>query len=377
LQRENAERKLAEDQLRRSEDYLAEAQRLGQAGSFGRDITTGKIYWSEETFRIFQYDLGTTVTLDHILQRVHPEDMAFVKQFIEDAKSGEQEYRLLMPDGSVKHIHVVKALRDQFGRTEIVGTVIDVTQRKRAEEALQQAQMELVHVNRVTTMGELTASLAHEVNQPLGAAVTNAESCLSWLARDPPNLDEARAAASSIVKDGMFAAEIINRIRLLFKKGMLQTQVVDVNEIIRETVVILRGEATRHVISVQTEPGADLPQVIGDRVQLQQVMMNLIINGIDAMKDVDGMHELVIKSTRAEGEKVMVTVSDSGVGLPPVRVDEIFKAFFTTKPDGTGMGLSISRSIVEAHGGRLWATDNCPHGASFHFILPGAVKAPS
>jgi C4-dicarboxylate-specific signal transduction histidine kinase len=224
-------------------------------------------------------------------------------------------------------------------------------------------------------MGELTASLAHEVNQPIAAAVTNANTCLRWLAGDAPNLEEARAAAMRIVKDGTRAAEIISRIRLLFKKGTPQRELVDVNEVIREMIVLLRNEATRYTISVRTELAADLPQVMGDRVQLQQVMMNLIINSIDAMKAVDGTRELAIQSQRAENEQLLVSVSDTGVGLPPQQADQIFNAFFTTKLHGTGMGLSISRSIVESLGGRLWAADNSPRGASFYLTLPTKVEA--
>jgi len=251
----------------------------------------------------------------------------------------------------------------------------DITEQKRAEEALRQAQADLAHVTRVTTMGELTGSLAHEVNQPITAAVTNANTCLRWLAGDAPNIEEARAAAMRIVKDGTRAAEIISRIRLLFKKGTPERELVDVNEVIREMTVLLRSEAMRYSISVRTELAADLPQVMGDRVQLQQVMMNLFMNSIDAMKDVDGTRELAIKSQRAENEQLMVSVSDTGVGLPAQQTDQIFNAFFTTKLHGTGMGLSISRSIVESHGGRLWAADNSPRGASFYLTLPTKVEA--
>jgi len=222
-------------------------------------------------------------------------------------------------------------------------------------------------------MGELTASLAHEVNQPIGAAVTNAESCLSWLAHDPPNLEEARIAASNMVKDGLRVAEIITRIRRLFKKDTSQRELVDINDVIREMVVVLGSEATRYSISIQTELAADLPTVVGDRVQLQQVTMNLMINSIDAMKDVDGMRELEITSRQAENDQVMVSVRDTGVGIPSQYFDQIFNAFFTTKHHGTGMGLSISRSIIEAHGGRLWAANNSSRGASFHLTLPARV----
>ncbi len=368
------------EELRRSEAYLAEAQRLSLTGSFGWRVSTGEILWSEETFRIFQYDRTTKPTVGLILQRVHPEDAALVKQTIDrasqDGKDFDYECRLVMPDGSVKYVHVVAhGLSDESGGIEFVGAVTDATGRKRAEEALRQAQADLAHVDLVTTMGELTASLAHEVNQPIAAAVTNANTCLRWLTRDHPDLEEAREAASRIVKDATRAADIISRTRLLFKKGTPQHDLVDVNEVIGEMIVLLRGEATRYSISVRTELAADLPQVMGDRVQLQQVMMNLIMNSIDAMKDADGTRELAIKSQRTENEEVAVSVTDSGVGLPPQQAAQIFNAFFTTKPHGTGMGLRISRSIVESHGGRLWAADNSPRGASFCFTLPTKVEA--
>src|SRR6266481_1766203 len=248
-------------------------------------------------------------------------------------------------------------------------------ERKHAEEALRHAQGDLARVSRITTLGELTASLAHEVNQPIAAAVTNANTCLRWLTRERPDLDEAREAASRIVKDATRAAEIVSRTRLLFKKGTAQRELVDINEIIREMMVLLRGEATRYNIAVQTDLAADLCQAMGDRVQLQQVMMNLIMNSIDAMKEVEGKREVAIKSERAEDRHLLVSVSDTGVGLPPQEVSQIFNAFFTTKPDGTGMGLSISRSIVESHGGRLWATANSGRGATFHLTLPTIVEA--
>jgi C4-dicarboxylate-specific signal transduction histidine kinase len=248
-------------------------------------------------------------------------------------------------------------------------------ERESAEEALHQARADLAHVNRVTAMGELTASLAHEVNQPIAAAVTNANTCLRWLTRDHPDVDEARAAAMRIVNDGRRAAEIISRIRLLFKKGTPERQLVDANEVIREMIVLLGGEAARYLISVRTELATDLPQVMGDRVQLQQVMMNLIMNSIDAMRNVDGTRELAIICRLAENEEILVSVTDSGIGLPPQQADQIFNAFFTTKLNGTGMGLRISRSIVESHGGRLWADGNSSRGASFHFTLPTKVGA--
>jgi PAS domain S-box-containing protein len=668
---------LQEEKLQQSEAYLSEAQRLSHTGSFGWKPSTGEIIWSEETFRIFQYNRATKPTVELIIRRVHPEDAALVKQTIErasqDGKDFEHEYRLLTPDGSVKHVHVVaRALSDESdsikfvgavmdvtvaklaeealrrseiylaeaqrlthtgswawrvpGRdalhlseewyriygfdpkqglsawedrlqrmhpedrakvrettdraiseksnyevdhriilpdgtvkythtvghpvlnasgdvVEFVGTMIDVTQRKRAEalrdgescilemiardapleeileklvrvveaqfagllcsvllldedgqrarhgaapslpkgytdaidglcigpkagscgtamyrrepvavadilqdplweayrdvaepyglraccstpilahsgkalgsfamyyreprspspaetralemathlagiamerklareerERLRQAQAELAHINRVTTMGELTASMAHEVNQPIAAAVTDANTCLRWLMRDQPDVQEAREAASRVTKDATRAGEIISRIRLMFKKGTPERALVDVNDVIREMIVLLRSEMTRYSISVRTEL-ADLPPVMADRIQLQQVLMNLMSNGIDAMKDVDETRELIICSQHAEDEQLMISVRDTGKGLPSQQADQIFNAFFTTKPQGTGMGLRISRSIVESHGGRLWSVDNSPRGAIFHLTLPTTVEA--
>jgi len=663
------------DELRRSEAYLAEAQRLSRTGSFGWRVSTGEIIWSEETFRIFQYDRTTRPTVELILQRVHPEDAVLVQQTIEQAsqegKHFEHEYRLVMPDGSIKYVHVVAhASSDESGSIEFVGAVMDITERMRAEEALRrseshlaeaqrlthtgswvwrlagrdalylsdewyriygfdpdegmptweerlqrihpedraqwegtfaravvekseyemefrvlfpdgtvkyihavghpvlnaagdsvqfvgssmditdrkraemllagekrllemiarrdsraaildalcrmveglasgslcsvlmldpntnclrhgaapslpvpyteaidgaaigpsagscgtaayraepvivsdiaadplwadyrnlalphglracwstpilssegkvlgtfatyyreprsptpqehhvierithlasiaiegeqaeealrQAQADLARASRVTTMGELTASLAHEVNQPIAAAVTDANTCLRWLKRDRPDLEEAHEAASRVVKDVTRAADIVSRVRSQFKKGALERELVDVNDVVREILVLLRSEATRYSISVRTELAGDLPQVTGDRVQLQQVMMNLIMNSIDAMKAVDETRELAIHSQRMENEQLLVCVTDTGVGLPPQRAEQIFNAFFTTKAHGTGMGLRISRSILESHGGRLWAAPNSPRGASFYFTLPTQDEA--
>jgi len=379
LTKEVLQRQLAEESLQRSEAYLAEAQRLSRTGSFGWKPSTGQIVWSEETFRIFQYDRSTKPTVELVLQRLHPEDAAPRQQTIERAsqegKDFDLEHRLLMPDGAVKHIHVVAhAERDESGDLELVGAVMDVTERKCAEEALHEAQANLARVSRVTTMGELTASLAHEVNQPIAAAVTNANTCLRWLTREQPDVEEARAAAMRIVKDGTRAAEIIKRIRLLFKKGTPERELVDANEVIREMTVLLRSEAARYVVSIRTELAAGLPQVMADRVQLQQVLMNLMINGIDAMKGTIGGGELTIKSEVGDNGLV-ISVSDTGVGLPPEQAEDIFMAFFTTKDNGTGMGLPISRSIIESHGGRLWVAAKSGRGATFQFTLPKTVAA--
>jgi len=380
----SVDRRFAEQKLQRSEAYLEEAQRLSHTGSFGWRPSTGEILWSDETFRIFQFDRATIPTVDLILQRIHPEDSGLVKRITERAslagKDFDYECRLAMPDGSIKNVQVVAhVVRHESGGggLEFVGALTDITERKHAEEALRQAQADLAHVSRVTTMGELTASLAHEVNQPITAAVTDANACLRWLTRDSPDVEEARAAAARIVKDAMRAADIVSRIRLLFKKTTPPRDWVDLNEVIREMVVLLRGEATRYAISIRTELAADPPLVMGDRVQLQQVMMNLMMNGTDAMKDVDGTRELAITSQPGAKEECLVSVSDTGVGLPAQQADQIFNAFFTTKPHGTGMGLPISRSIVESHGGRLWAGSNPPRGASFYFTLPSKAQLPA
>jgi PAS domain S-box-containing protein len=377
--------KQAEETLRKSEAYLAEAQRLSHTGSWAWAPATGDIsYWSEECYRVQGFDpYGGLPRFDTFFQRIHPEDQPGtaekLKRATREREEFEMDYRIVHTSGAIRNIHVVghPVLTSSGELAEFVGTVIDVTERKRADEQrerLRQAQADLAHINRVTTVGELTASMAHEVNQPIAAAVTDANTCMRWLARDQPDLEEARAAATRVVKDATRASEIISRIRLLFNKGTPERELVNVNEVIGEMIVLLRGEAIRYQISVRTELAADLPQVMGDRVQLQQVLMNLMINGIDAMKDVDGARELVIKSQPAENEQVLVSVSDIGVGLPLQQADQIFNAFFTTKSHGTGMGLPISRSIVESHGGRLWAAANSPHGAHFYFTLSANTR---
>jgi PAS domain S-box-containing protein len=373
------ERHRAEDALRQSEAYLAEAQLLSHTGSWARHVGTRAIFWSIETFRIFGFDPNTTTpTTEIFLERVHPDDRASIKLVENELYKGnnaEYNYRVILPDGSIKYIgSVARPISNDSGQViEFVGTVIDVTEHKRAEEErerLRQLQADLAHLGRVTTMGELTASLAHEIRQPISAALTNANTCLRWLRRDNPEVEEAREATSRMIQDVTRAADIISRISLLFKKGAPQRELVDVNDLIREMIVLLHSEANRHSISIRVELAEDLPKVTADHVQLQQVFMNLMLNGIDAMKETTGGRELTINSQQGDNEQLVVSVSDTGVGLPPEQVDQIFNAFFTTKPHGTGMGLRISRSIIESHGGRLWAADNSPRGASFCFTLP-------
>ena len=313
---------------------------------------------------------------------VHPDDReAADMRFWEGVRSGQgfafETRSLRAQDGTYRwHLQQAVVLRDSEGKVlKFVGTTTDMDDQKRTEEALRQAQGDLARVNRVTTMGELAASLAHELSQPISGAMTNANVGLRKLGSDSPNLDEMRVVFSRIVRDAQRATEIIRRIRSQFEKDAPNREILDINEIIPETIALLRDEAVRYNISVRTELAADLPQIVGDRVQLQQVAMNLIVNSIEAMKDVDGVREMVIKSQGAENEQILVSVSDTGIGFSPQMAEQIFDAFFTTKSHGTGMGLRISRSIIESHGGRLWAAGSPGRGATFHLNLPAAIPS--
>ena len=362
-------------ELRRSEVYLTEAQRLSRTGSFGWNVSSGEIFWSEECFRIYGYDKALSVTVDMVLQRTHPEDRALVQRTIDrassDGKDLDYEHRLLMPDGSVKHVHVAAhAVSDQADQLEFIGALMDVTAAKRAEEELHKAQTELAHTTRVTTLGELTASIAHEVNQPLAAVVANAVACLRWLDRENPDLGEARRALGWIIKDGNRAGEVIQRVRALANKTDIRKAPLDINDVIEEVMFLFRHEVLSHSVSLRLELASALPPVLGDRVQLQQVMMNLLMNGIQAMSPVTGRrHELRIRSHEHGPDQILVAVEDSGIGIEPENVDRLFSAFFTTKPNGMGIGLSICRSIIEQHDGRIWATRNSGAGSTFQFTL--------
>jgi PAS domain S-box-containing protein len=503
--RERAERKKAEEALHRSEIYLAEAQRLSLTGSFGWDVLTGEIYWSDETYRIFGCEPTTKPTVDLVIDRTHPDDRMLFRQMMDRALIERADFtaerRLMMPDGAVKNIRIVarraadhdpesllfvgavtditehkraeEALREQanllnlahdaifvgdlkgvitywnrgaeelYGwtaeeaggkiadellktvfpvpperittellvagrwegeliRTKKDGTPVtvesrwslqrnaqgapvaaletnnDISDRKRAEterERLRQLEADLTHINRVSMMGELAASLAHEIKQPVTAAVASAEACARWLRRDAPNLAEACDAASAMVAAATRAADIIDRVRSLYGRGTSEREFVDLNGIIREMTVLLADTAKRNSISIRTELAVGLPTTTADRVQLQQVLMNLMLNGIEAMKDDGG--ELTVASERTEDGQLLISVSDSGIGLPVNESERIFQAFFTTKPQGTGMGLSISRRIIESHGGRLWASPNKGRGATFKFTVPSEMTASS
>ena len=496
--RERAERRKAEQALRRSEMYLAEAQRLSHTGSFGWNVSSGEIYWSDETYRIFECEPTTKPTLQMVIDQTHPDDRVRLQQIIERALIERREYlaehRVVMADGSVKYLRAVGncARSEDPGRIVFIGAVTDVTERKRAEETLReqanllnlthdaifvrdmngvvtywnrgaealygwtagqaegriarellktvssvprdqimaellsigrwegelgrtkkdgtqvvvasrwslqrdargtpvaaletdnditerkraeeererlhQLEADLARINRMSMMGELAASLGHEINQPIAAAAINARACLRWLQREPPEIEEARQTASRIVSDLARVGDIIERNRSLYRRGTPQREPIDLNEIIRQMVILLHDAANRQSISIRTDLDAALPTTTADHVQLQQVLMNLMLNGIEAMQDESG--ELSVTSTRTEDGQLLISVSDSGKGLPGEQPERIFEAFFTTKPQGTGMGLSISRRIIESHGGRLWASPNTGRGATFQFTLP-------
>jgi PAS domain S-box-containing protein len=374
-----SEQKRAEEALRRSEAYLAEAQKQTHTGSWAVDgISRQVTYWSDEMFRLFSFDPEQGLPLwDQRVQRIHPEDrdrfkMAVARTFDEKVDC-DIEFRIVKPDGTVRHMHGIghPVLSSTEELVQVVGTMVDITERKLAEEArdrVRQLEADLAHTNRVNTMGELTASLAHEIKQPIGAAVTNAEACLRFIDRREPDLPEAREAALEMIKDARRAADIIEHVRSLFRKGSSPQEIVDLNEVIREMVVMIQKEANRHSVTMRTDLTEGLPKVMADRVQLQQALMNLMINGIEAIGDTT--RELSIKTQLGEGNQVLISVSDTGVGLPTEDADQIFSAFFTTKSQGTGLGLAITRSIVESHGGRIWATANSGAGATFQFTLP-------
>jgi PAS domain S-box-containing protein len=377
---ERAERKKAEQALRRSEAYLAEAQRLSQTGSFGWDLASGEIYWSDETFRIFGCDPATTPTLQTVVDRTHPEDREDVRRTIEHAAAEKHDfahaYRLVMPDGSVKHVSVLARLTaaEEGENVVFVGAVTDITERKRAEEEhakLRQLEADLARINRVSMMGELAASLAHEIKQPIAAAMMNAATCLRWLEHEPPRIEDARRKVSAIANDMKRMADILDRNHSLYRRGSSQHEPIDLNELIRHMIALLRDTADRSSISIRAELDPALVMTRADRVQLQQVLMNLMLNAIEAMKGASGA--LTITSKQDEDGQLTVSVGDSGIGLPAEGADRLFEAFFTTKPDGTGIGLSLSRRIIESHGGRLWASANAPRGAVFHFTVPAGT----
>jgi signal transduction histidine kinase len=376
--RDISERKRAEDKLRRSEAFLAEAQSLSSTGSFFWRVATGEITWSEQLYRIYELEIGVPVTLELIRTRVHPEDVSLIEKMkiVEQAQEGghdfEWHFRLLMPDHSIKYMHAVAhATRDQDGQLEYIAAVQDVTARRLAEEARDKARSELTHVARVMSLGTLTASIAHELNQPLSGIVTNASTCMRMLAADPPNVDGARETARRTIRDGNRASEVITRLRALFGKKETTNESVDLNDATREVLALSSSELHRNQVILQQELADDLPTVTGDRVQLQQVILNLLRNASDSMCGVDDRpRQLLIRTERDEGDHVRLTVKDAGVGFASQAADRLFESFYTTKNDGMGIGLSVSRSIIESHQGRLWATPNNGPGVTFSFSIP-------
>jgi PAS domain S-box-containing protein len=371
------DRKRAESALQRTAAYLEETQKLSATGSFAWDVATGRRFWSDQTYRIMGFDRRAKPNVDQLIGRVHPDDRAVAQQQIDDAARGannlDYEIRLLMPDGKIKHLNVLAhRVRFESGVEEIVGALIDNTEMRKSQEALNAAQSALAHASRVATLGEISGTIAHEVNQPLAAIVANGQACLRFLRRENPDLDDVRGAVEWIVKDGNRAAEVIQRVRGLLKKADAERVPVDINEIINEVAALLQRELAAKYVTPRLQLAPAIPLSVGDRVQLQQVIINLVMNGVEAMQGVTSRpHALEIRSYEDEGQQVVVAVKDSGVGLTAETADRLFDAFFSTKPSGLGIGLSICRSIVQDHGGRLWAThNNGGPGATFQFALP-------
>jgi PAS domain S-box-containing protein len=369
-------RKLAEEDLRRSEAFLAEAQRLTSIGSFSWRVGTDDITWSDQVYHIFDLDPAVPITLELIRTLIHPEDIPLFDEVIDRARANgndfEYEQRLLIPEHSIKYLHVIAhGTRDQDGELEYIGAIQDVTERRLSEEALGKLRSELAHVTRVATVGALTASIAHEVNQPLSGIITNASTCLRMLAADPPNVDGARETAQRTIRDGHRASDVITQLRALFTRKDVTIESVDLNEAAREVIALSLSELQRNRVILRSELADDLPLVAGDRVQLQQVILNLLRNASDAMSGIeDRPRQLLIRTERDDSEGARLTVQDAGVGFEPQAAARLFEAFYTTKNDGMGIGLSVSRSIIESHHGRLWATPNDGPGATFSFSIP-------
>lgn len=370
------ERARSDAALRRSESFLAEAQSLSRTGSFSWRMGTDEISLSEEVYRILELDAEVPVTLATIAELIHPDGIHSLADLVAsvhtDGRTFECEHRLLMSDGSVKYLHLVAhGTRDHQGQLEYIGAIQDVTQRRLSEEALGRARAELAHVARVTSLGALTASIAHEVNQPLSGIITNASTGLRMLASDPPNVEGARETLRRTIRDGHRAAEVIARLRALFSRKEPASEPVDLNEATREVVALMLSELQGHRIVLRMELAEDLPVVIGDRVQLQQVVLNLLLNASEAMSDIDDRpRELVVRSGLDGSDRVRLDVQDAGTGISPESVTRVFDAFYTTKSGGMGIGLSVSRSIIESHHGQLVAAPNDGPGVTFSFSIP-------
>ena len=370
------DRKRAEEELRRSEVLLAEGQRVSQTGSFYWRVDTDEIRSSDELYRILELDRDTPLTLSRIAVRVHPEDIASLNEQVAQARrSGvalETELRLKVGGGTFKYLRMTAyGARAREGELEYVGAVQDVTERRLSEQAHAKVRSELAYMTRVASMGALTASIAHEVNQPLSGIITNANACLRMLAAVPPNIEGAVETARRTIRDGNRASEVITRLRAMFAKKDTGTESVDLNEATREVIALSINELQRNRVTLRTEFVGDLPLITGDRIQLQQVVLNLLLNASAAMSGVeDRSRQLVIRTERDVGDSVRLSVQDAGVGIEAEDTDRLFEAFYTTKSSGMGIGLSVSRAIIENHEGRLWAMPNEGPGATFSFSIP-------
>jgi PAS domain S-box-containing protein len=374
------DRKCAEDALRRSETLLAEGQRLSLTGTFSWRVDTNAITFSQELHRIFEFDPNAVVTLGRLRERTHPEDRALMDEKVSDVRTGraisEIDVRLRMPDGRIKYLRIIgRLIRCQDGQLEFLGAIQDVTQGRIAEETLDKVRSELAHVTRIMSLGTLMASIAHEVNQPLAGIITNANTCLRMLAADPPNLDGARETARRTIRDGNRAADVITRLRALFSRKGTATETVDLSEAAREVLALVSSDLLRSRVILRAELGNEPLLVPGDRVQLQQVIVNLVRNALDAMSGVDDRPRQLLVRTDMEEDRARLVVKDTGVGLEPQGADRLFDVFYTTKSNGMGIGLSVSRSIIESHGGKLWAEPNDGPGATFSFSLPRQARS--
>jgi PAS domain S-box-containing protein len=372
------ERKRAEEALRRSQAaYLAEAQKLSLTGSFGWNAVSGDVFWSEQSFAIFGYEPTVKPSIAVMLDRVHPDDAAAVRATIDrasdDRSAFDIEFRLLLPDGAIKHVHAVaRPMEDEPRNAQFVGSLMDVTAARQAEVRLHQAQAQVAHIARITSLGALSASIAHEVNQPLAAIVSHGEASLRWLNREVPRLDEVDSSIRHVIANARRASEVIQRIRALTSKSEQEKSLLSLNDVVRDVVPLVQREVAGHRALLCLELAPDLPPVLGDRIQLQQVMINLILNATQAMAAIEDRPRAVVVGTRTNGsDRVLLDVQDSGPGIDPAHTTQIFEAFFTTKPGGMGMGLSICRSIIETHGGQLQALARTPEpGAIFRISLP-------
>jgi PAS domain S-box-containing protein len=373
------ERKRAEVELKRAYDSFADAQRLSQTGNFTMDIRADEHVWSAELYRIFEFDPAVKTSMQMVRDAIHPEDLpGFEVQFAHSLDGADFDliYRIVTRSGKVKHVHSIGRLVGRGAdRPLFIGAIQDVTEGKIAEGALNRARSELAHAARVNTLNALTASIAHEVNQPLAGIVTNASTCLRMLDGDPPNVEGARETARRTIRDGKRASDVITRLRALFSKKEFAPEPLDLNEATREVIALSLSDLQRNRVTLRSELFTDLPPIRGDRVQLQQVILNLLRNASDAMTAVEGgPRDLLIKTEKDGEDRVRLSVKDVGVGFDPEAGDKLFEAFHTTKNDGMGIGLSVSRSIIEAHQGRLWATRNDGPGATFSFSIPSGTR---